>query len=174
MAAVEIWPLWGLDEWLLALYNGDAQLLWQQRLLLGTVVSTGLDHQVVKAQTGWDICRTFLIASPGHAVYAYECSVDNPDLVSFSHCTGRPLLPPGIGALPMYSFSEEYTRTRRQEYLAAARVAADGLFTAWIDAMVVAGRPAVPFHVGKDRSLSTFMLRETMLIYCCDEEQKHL
>ena len=145
MAAV---PLLGLDEWLLALYNGDAQLLWHQRWLLGTVVSTGLDHQVVKAQTGWDMCRTFLIASPDHDVYADECSVDNPELVSFRHCRVRLPPPPGIGARSMYRFSEDPTGTCRQEYMAAARVAADELFTAWSDAMVVAGRPAVPIPAG--------------------------
>ena len=80
MAAV---PPLGLDGWMLALYNGDARLLWHQRLLLGTMVLASFDPQVVKARTGWDVWRTFLIATPDHDVYAEEYSADNPDLAAF-------------------------------------------------------------------------------------------
>ena len=141
-------PLLGLDEWLLALYTGDAQLLWHQHLLLGTVASTGLDPQVVEAQTGWDVGQTFLIATLDHDVYADECSADNPDLAGFRHCRVHLPPPPGIVARSMHRFSDDPPVMRRQEYMAAARVAADELFTAWSDAMVVAGRPAVPIPAG--------------------------
>ena len=148
MAAMPPLPLLGLDEWLLALYNGDAQVLWHQRLLLGTVVFTGLDPQVVKAQTSWDVWRTFLIATPDHDVYADEYSADNPDLAAFKHCSVRLPPPPGVAARSMYRFAEDPTAARRLEYMAAARVAADELFTAWSDAMVAVGRPAVPLPAG--------------------------
>ena len=145
MAAV---PPLGLDGWMLALYNGDTRLLWHQRLLLGTMVLASFDPQAVKARTGWDVWRTFLIATPDHDVYAEEYSADNPDLAAFKLCNVRLPPPPGVASRSWYRFAGDPTAARRLEYLAAARVAADELFTVWNKAMIAAGRPAVPLPAG--------------------------